>query len=427
MGPGSAFATPRRLTIWALALTTAGLPLYVVRWHLGPLPTTLLETLIAITVALYLLTLWTEKRLPAARTAYDVPIALLLIAGLIGIAVAPDHARAIGIYRAYFLEAVAVFYIAVDVLRTREDLRKVLLGAGVGSAVMAMGQIVSFGWVLAHHDIQLGEGPAFLNTTPNAVAMLLEPPLAFAVAFAAFPSRPRERLIGMSLLGLLLVAMVLTLSRASYLAMSVLVVVVLLSLRTRRWRLRALGAVVLMAGVVLEVPIINQRIVTLGYSAALRLSIYGQALRMLSQRPIFGAGISGFPIRVAPFRPPTQAIQLYPHDVWLTTWSELGLLGVLAFALIFFGLLWRGARAIPRTGGVYRPVLWGAVGALVLYLVHGLFDSPYWKNDLSVEFWLIAALQVIAVRSARSAAKTGGDIGPPAVELAPRDDSRLRS
>ena len=34
----------------------------------------------------------------------------------------------------------------------------------------------------------------------------------------------------------------------------------------------------------------------------------------------------------------------------------------------------------------------------------GLFDSPYWKNDLSVEFWLMAALLVVAVRATRTPA-----------------------
>ena len=78
------------------------------------------------------------------------------------------------------------------------------------------------------------------------------------------------------------------------------------------------------------------------------------------------------------------------------------MLGLIAFAAIFFGLLWRGWRALARAQDIYTPVIWGSVGALLLYLVHGLFDSPYWKNDLSVEFWLVAALQVIAIRGARA-------------------------
>ena len=384
--------------ISALAVTAACLPLYVVRFRIGPLPTSLLEVLILVTTACYLAVLWTESRLPAARTPYDIPIVLLLIAGVIGILAAPDHTRALGIYRAYFVEAIVCFYIAVDILRTPKDLRIFLFIAAAGSCVMAIGQIVSFTYVAAHHQLQLGDAPAFLNTTPNAVAMYLEPPLAFAVGFTMFPAQPRERWIAAFATTLILIAIILTLSRASYLSMSVLAVILVLSLQGRRWRLRAVAALAALALVVLEIPFVNHRFLDLAHSVTNRTSIYHQALQMLAQRPITGAGISGFPIRVAPFRPAIQAVQLYPHDIWLTTWSEIGLLGVLAFGVIFFGLLWRGARGLASAAGLDRPILWGSVGALVLYTVHGLVDSPYWKNDLSVEFWLLAALQVVALR-----------------------------
>lgn len=393
-----------RFALCSLAVTAACLPLYVVRWNVGPLPTTVLELLIGITVVGYVATLWAQKRLPAARTGFDIPIALLLVSGLIAIANAPDHVRALGIYRAYFVEAIACFYIAVDLLRTRDDIRTFLMVAAVGSCIVAIGQVGSFIFVAAENHILLTDAPAFLNTSPNSVALYLEPPLAFAVGFTVFPSRPRERWLGAGVLVLLLVAIILTLSRASYLAMAALAVVLVLSLQTARWRLRAIALLATLGLVTLEVPFVNQRLLDLARSVTNRSSLYHQALEMLSQRPILGAGISGFPIRVAPFRPPTQVVQLYPHDLWLTTWSELGLLGLIAFGIIFFGLLWRGVRALPRATDAYRPVMWGAVGALILYGVHGLFDSPYWKNDLSVEFWLLAALLVIAVRSTASTA-----------------------
>jgi putative inorganic carbon (hco3(-)) transporter len=397
-------ALPRRIATWCLAITAASLPLYVVRWHVGPLPTTLLEVLIAITVAAYAVVLWTERRLPRARTPYDIPIALLLVAGIISIFAAPDHLRALGIYRAYFVEAIAIFYVAVDLLRGREELRTFLLVAAAGSCAMAVGQIVSFVVVTAQGHLQLGDAPAFLNTSPNADAMYLEPPLAFATAFVLFPSRPRERQVALVVLALVLTADVLTLSRASYLSMAVLAGVIVLGAQTWKWRLRAIAALMALGLIVLEIPFVNHRFLDLARSVTNRESLYTQAIQMLSQRPILGAGFDGFPVRVAPFRPPHQPIHLYPHDLWLTTWSEVGLLGVIAFAIIFFGLLIRGALALPRATDIYRPLLWGAVGAMVLYTVHGLFDSPYWKNDLSVEFWLVAALQVVAVRSTTGSA-----------------------
>jgi O-antigen ligase len=85
--------------------------------------------------------------------------------------------------------------------------------------------------------------------------------------------------------------------------------------------------------------------------------------------------------------------------VWLTFWVEIGLLGLIAFAVIFFGLLWRGWRALPQTEGFYRVAMWGVLGSLVLWGVHGLVDSPYWKNDMSVEFWVLAAIELAAIAS----------------------------
>jgi len=94
--------------------------------------------------------------------------------------------------------------------------------------------------------------------------------------------------------------------------------------------------------------------------------------------------------------------RIYPHDMWLTFWLEVGMLGALAFAVILFSLHWRGWRAWPSVNGAYRPLLWGVLGGLVLWTVHGFVDSPYWKNDMSVEFWTLAALQFATLRSARS-------------------------
>jgi O-antigen ligase len=391
-----------------VGVTGALLPSYFFRYHLGPLPTTVLENLILVTAAIYAYALITERRMPTARSWLDIPIALLLVAGLVGIAVAPDHTRAVGIYRAYFIEAIAMYYIAVDVIRTREDLRLVLAIMAVGMSLFALGQVGRFAEAVASHSIEVDNGPAFLNTSANAVAMFLEPALAFAVAFVLYGSGARQRWVALACSLLLFVAMLLTLSRASYLSMAALAVVLVVTLPNPRWRIAAIAALAVIALVVIELPIFSQRLGTFAHSVQLRTSIYSQALKMLAQRPITGAGFSGFPVRVAPFRPGSQEIELYPHNLWLTTWSELGLLGLGAFAVIFFGLLWRGWRSVSRLDGAYLAAAWGVVGTLVLYLVHGLFDSPYWKNDLSVEFWLVAAFATICARAAAGQALRAG-------------------
>ena len=50
-------------------------------------------------------------------------------------------------------------------------------------------------------------------------------------------------------------------------------------------------------------------------------------------------------------------------------------------------------------------MLWGLFAAWVVFVVHGLVDSPYWKNDLSLEFWTLAAIEVVAIATIQWDAK----------------------
>jgi putative inorganic carbon (HCO3(-)) transporter len=228
--------------------------------------------------------------------------------------------------------------------------------------------------------------------------MYMEPPVAFAMALVLFDRTPRWRWLGAAWLSITGLALLLTLSKGAYLALIVLGVIVIL--RLRRWMLPLLAGLVVVALLISRIPLVAQRIATSENSLVGRFQIYGATIRSMQEHPILGAGIGGFDYIYR-----RHASQPYPHDIWLTFWVELGLLGLIAFAIIFFGLLWRGWRALPRTEGFYRVALWGVLGALVLWGIHGLADSPYWKNDMSVEFWVLAAIELAAIGSIAAKSK----------------------
>ena len=99
---------------WMLIVTIGALPLYVVRWHYGPLPTTLLETLILISLGLYVVAKWREGGIPhPIRTPLDIPILLLIAAASISVFIPPDTRAALGLYRAFFIEPVLIFYLSL--------------------------------------------------------------------------------------------------------------------------------------------------------------------------------------------------------------------------------------------------------------------------------------------------------------------------
>jgi O-antigen ligase len=85
---------------------------------------------------------------------------------------------------------------------------------------------------------------------------------------------------------------------------------------------------------------------------------------------------------------PTE-IYMYPHNIFLNFWSELGLLGALLFSWIIAKFLWQSSTLYLKEKNF---LALGLCGAMLVILIHGLVDVPYFKNDLSVLFWILIAL-----------------------------------
>ena len=389
-----------------LAFTAACLPLYAARWSYGPLPTTLLENLVLGTIALYLVARWRAGRLLRPLTThYDIAIALLLLSGLISVLVAKDHRAALGLYRAYLIEPVALFYVASDLLKRRGDFRTLLLGFGIGTSSFAVLNIGAFAAAVLENSIHFGAPPTAIYTSSNAVAMFLEPPLAFAIALVLFSDERRDRRLALAWALILAAALVLTFSRGAFLALAVFALLTIANVRRDlRKPLLVIGvvaaAVVLLTVVVASTtPLMKARFsyVALNHTLQTRSAIFTATLHMIEAHPLLGVGLGGYVYKLHGF------LEIYPHNLYLSFWVELGLLGLLAFLYIFVKLLISALRALPLASGFERALLWGVVGTVALWAVHGLVDSPYWKNDMSVEFWLVVAIQVAAVRAIRSA------------------------
>jgi O-antigen ligase len=380
----------------------------VVRWHVGPLPTTLLENLVLITCALYLVLLALQRgRLPWL-TRYEVPIALFLLAGLVEVFVAPDHRGALGIFRAYLVEPVAIFYVAIAVLDTTAAIELVLAVAAVGAAVFGIIELGTFLRALVNGGLLPGHAAAAFDINPNGVALYLEPLIGVAIGFLLF-GQGRHRWVAAASLVILLPAEVATLSRGGLLSLAALAFIAILTVRQVRFRIGLVIATIAAVIIVLVLPLTRFRLShaldPISGTFAGRERLWIATLRMLHDHPMFGAGLNAYQIVMAPYRLVDSNLgpEQYPHNLLLTSWTELGLLGMFALFYILINLIVQPWRALSRAAGVYRPLLWGTGAAFSMMLVHGLVDSPFWKNDLSLEFWLLAALQVVALRAVGSA------------------------
>ena len=113
-------------------------------------------------------------------------------------------------------------------------------------------------------------------------------------------------------------------------------------------------------------------------------------------------------------------IYLYPHNIIFNFWSELGLAGLLLFIWIILKYFYLGIHLVisgsdPQSRNINDAENWilgqarndrkrrsfsmadkylviGLICAMVAIVVHGVVDVPYFKNDLSIMFWLFVAM-----------------------------------
>jgi O-antigen ligase len=368
----------------------------VLRWHYGFYPTTLLEHAIVASVVVFLVETLLDRLPIELRSPFIWPALLFVVAGALAVVTAPSLTAALGLYRAYLLEPMAFAVVLANVLRTpwRAMLVAGGLMAGATAAGVANSYVVLTG--LVHHTYDVTQSPpVVIYLTANAVALYVVPLVAVAGSLALYARQP-ERLFGAAFVLLGSVITVLSFSRGGYLALAAVIAGLAISHR-RRFVLLGL-AVVAVAGLALIEPVRHRVVIetenVYGNTVQSRIDLWTATIKLLEQRPVFGAGLSGFQQRIAPFLSNFHSTAFFidPHNIVLNFWVETGLLGLIAMAWIIGAALWISWRGWRDGSEGWKPFHLGVLLALVAVIVHGMVDVPYFKNDLSLEFWTLVAI-----------------------------------
>jgi putative inorganic carbon (hco3(-)) transporter len=382
----------------AFAVATCALvPAYVVRWHIGPLPTTLLENAVLLTIVAFVVETVRDQSRLVWRVPVTIPAILFLVAGAVSIVVAPDHRAAFGLFRAYLIEPIAFGLVLLNVVSTPRRALMVVTGLALGGAVAGLANAAVVLNALRHHVYDIvNTPPVVIYNTANAVALYLVPLIAVSGAVALHWPGRRERLAAAAFAFVGVICVLLSFSRGGYLALAAVALGLALS---HRWRWFLIAGGVVVGVVLMQIPVIASRVRTdvdlsnPHNTLVGRFHLWSVTLHMLRDHPLFGAGLSGFSTTIGPYWNPTNIDRYtYPHNIVLNFWTETGILGVIAFGWILvvgFLYAWRGWR---RADSDWRVIHLGVLLALGAVVVHGLVDVPYWKNDLSVEFWALLSL-----------------------------------
>jgi O-antigen ligase len=137
-------------------------------------------------------------------------------------------------------------------------------------------------------------------------------------------------------------------------------------------------------------------------SSSVRVEVYTIATNLLKENWVTGIGLGQFPayyqldaVRILG-HVPYEWNMLHPHNLYLAFWLNLGLLGFVAFVRLIYMMFARCKSDFMSFafGKIAESAKIKMVGLalMLIILFHGILDTPFFKNDLALLFWLIAAV-----------------------------------
>lgn len=385
-----------RRRILALQVVVALLPSYLIRFAVVGIPMTLLEVII---LGVTLVALRDVACDPNARArlreivirhrAFFFFVALFALAGTIGVATGPDLRSALGVWKTYFMEPLLVLGACLLWIQTREQFFRVV-DALIGSASM----VALYGLVQLATPTLIPppwNEPALLRVTslypyPNALGLYLAPVLAMTCVMLWKKRNVSMRsYLALASANIVMAAAILA-SRSDGAVVGAAAALWFLGVTTRARRYWVGGGIVLLLTFLITPTLrdVILPIITLSdVSGDVRKVLWLGTYHLLLDHPLFGAGLSGFPQLYDLYREARHVELLqYPHNILLNFWVETGVLGVISVV----GMLALSARRAWTAWA--DPLIGYGFAMLLVIVIHGAVDVPFFKNDLAVLWWM---------------------------------------
>ncbi len=132
-----------------------------------------------------------------------------------------------------------------------------------------------------------------------------------------------------------------------------------------------------------------------------RAELFARSAYFLADYPILGGGLASFPGLYSKY---ILAIPNYyfvdSYNIFLDVAIEQGLIGGLAFALIYLGSIWLVSRTIVSAPlPQIRLLSWLALFALVVTVIHGLFYDYLYNGDGTLLLLFPVGISMISVKN----------------------------
>lgn len=344
------------------------LPLYLVSFKVGWLPVNVLEIMIG---ALFIVWL-TQKNIRPLASNIFYPVFLIFLGVTMATWFSDDLITSAGIWKSWFIIPVLFALVVFNTIRNKDQTKNIIFAlflSGAGVALIAL-------WYWLNGNLTYDGRLRAFYLSPNHLAMYLSPILILSLYLFPYLKKNTYQIIFSLAFGLIFIIIYLTYSWGAWLGV--------------------------IAGLFFIAVIKNKKIALILFLAAIlifslqnfssklpslksRLVIWQSSWEIIKDHSLIGIGPGMFQKYYlnyqAKFPPYLEWAVPQPHNLLLAFWLQAGLLGLIGFIWLLFQFL----RKFNKSSLI-------VAAAMICILVHGLVETTYWKNDLSIIFWLLIAL-----------------------------------
>lgn len=385
-------------------LTIACSPLYMLRFSIFRIPLNILDTMMLFCIFLFFIYRknFTIENVADKNKKFFIGISLIILGIVSSFIYNSTYLVSLGILKSWFIIPFIFSFIFIQLLKNFSDIRESFLIIYSSVFIIAIISLVYKFSNLVTYDKRLS---AFYDS-PNQLAMFLVFGVFLGYFFLNTFLTKKEvfffKIFFLFSFSIILLTLYFTFSYGVW--VSILLSFGIITLVQKKSSFKKISSFLFILTIFLfliTIQLSNQKLSSLisfseRSSLQSRIMIWKSSIKMLGDNPFFGIGAGSFQknylLYQKYFPPYLEWAVPEPHNLYLAIWLQAGFLGLLGFFLIFYTMFSKLFLMLKKeqTSSFAYPLL----GIFFYILLHGLIDTPFWKNDLALFFWIFIFLTI---------------------------------
>ena len=405
-----------KLTKFLIFITVFLIPMYLIRFGVFGIPTNVLEISIYLTFLSFIFEgPWINwKELYKNYKPYIFSIALIFSGLILSTLINQNYREGFGIIKGWFFDPLLFSFVLIHKMKTREDIENIL--KTFYFSALAVG-IIAFEY-LFYGRLTFDRRLQAFYTSPNYLAMFLSPAVfvGFYLMKNAEPIKGIRKYAMPITLFLILLIIFFTYSYASWI--SIILSFLIVSFIAKKINKKIILILILIIFIAFLTQLGNPKLKDIfseRSSLSSRIMIWKSSALMIKNNPIFGIGPGNFQNKYLEYQkyfpPDLEWAVPEPHSLYLAFWLQSGIMGLIGLICLISIWLRKMIKEIlnnqknnplrlNETSSRIEAslVLVISLGIIIYMLLHGIFDTTCWKNDLALIFWMIFSSSLIYLK-----------------------------